>query len=102
MNCLTAYLILRSRNYKMVADNILSFGTSISPDIVRFCVGKLKAHKDDGKHGFNSDHLINGTNKLCTVLFIMFNAMLTHGLNPEDLLRSTIISIRKDSVSQFK
>ena len=71
--------------------------TRITPDIVRFCVGKLKPHKDDGKYGFKSDHLINGTNKLFTVLSIMFNAMLTHGFNPDDLLRSTIISIPKDS-----
>ena len=27
----------------------------------------------------------------------MFNAMLTHGFNPEDLLQSTVISIPKDT-----
>ena len=80
----------------MLANNI-SFDTRITPDIVRFCVGKLKAHKYDGKYGFKSDHLINGTNKMFTVWSIMFNAMLTHGFNPDDLLRSTIISIPKDS-----
>ena len=80
----------------MLANNI-SFDTRITPDIVRFCMGKLKPHKDDGKYGFKSDHLINGTNKLFTVLSIMFNAMLTHGFDPDDLLRSTIISIPKDS-----
>ena len=57
----------------------------------------MKPHKDDGKYGFKSDHLINGTNKLFTVLSIMFNTMLTHGSNPDDLLQSTIISIPKDS-----
>ena len=71
----------------MLANNI-SFDTRITPNIVRFCVGKLKPHKDDGKYGFKSDHLINGTNKLFTVLSIMFNDMLTHGFNPDDLLRS--------------
>ena len=92
-NCLTAYqhLILRSRNYKDVLANNISFDTRITPDIVSFCVGKLKPYKDDGKYGFKSDHLINGTNKLFTVLSIMFNTMLTHGFNPDDLLRSTII-----------
>ena len=53
--------------------------------------------KDDGQYGFKSDYLINGTDKLFTVLSIMFNVMLTHGFNPDDLLRSTIISIPKDS-----
>ena len=68
----------------MFANNI-SFDTRITPDIVRFCVGKLKPHKDDGKYGFKCDNLINGTNKLFAVLSIMFNAMLTHGFNPDDL-----------------
>ena len=66
--------------------------------IVRFCVGKLKPHKDDGKYAFKSDHLINGTNKLFTVLSIMFNAMLPTVLTPMiywDPL--SIISIPKDS-----
>ena len=56
---------------------------------------KLKPHKDDGNYGFKSDHLINGSNKLFIMLSIMFNAMLTHGFNPEYLLLSTIISIPK-------
>ena len=42
-----------------------------------------------------SDHLINGSNKLFIMLSIMFNAMLTHGFNPEDHLLSTIIYIPK-------
>ena len=57
----------------MFANN-MSFDTRITSDIVRFCVGKLKSHKDDGNYGFKSDHLINGTNKLFTVLSNMFNA----------------------------
>ena len=48
-------------------------------------------------YGFKSDHVINGTNKLFTVLSIMFNVMLTQGFNPDDLLRSTTISIPNDS-----
>ena len=76
--------------HNVLANNILF-------DIVRFCVRKLKPHKDDGKYGFKSVHLINGTNKQFTVLSFLFNAMLTHGFNPGDLLRSTIISMPKDS-----
>ena len=67
-------------------------------DIIQRCIKKLKQpHKDDGNYGFKSDHLINGSNKLFIILSIMFNAMLTHGFNPEDLLLSTIISIPKDN-----
>ena len=54
-----------------VLANIISSQTIITPDHDIFCVGKLKPHKDDGKYGFKSDHLINGTNKLFTVLSII-------------------------------
>ena len=73
-------------------DNV-ELDNRVNFDIIQRCIKKLKPHKDNGNYGFKSDHLINGSNKL----FIMFNAMLTHGFNPEDLLLSTIISIPKDN-----
>ena len=39
----------------------------ITPDIIRICIGKLKAGKDDGDIGFKSDHIINGTS-LCFII----------------------------------
>ena len=38
-----------------VLANNISFDTRITPDIVGFCVGKLKPHRDIGKYGFKSD-----------------------------------------------
>ena len=35
----------------------------ITPDIIRICIGKLKAGKDDGDIGFKSDHIINGNRR---------------------------------------
>ena len=65
--------------------------------IIELTLILFKPHKDDGNYGFKSDHLINGSNKLFIMLSIMFNAMLTHGFNPEDHLLSTIIFIPKDN-----
>ena len=65
-------------------------------------VNCFKPHKDDGNYGFKSDHIINISNKLFIMLSTMFNAMLTHGFNPEDLLLSTIISIPKDNRGSMK
>ena len=70
---------------------------SVNFDIIQRCIKKLKPHKDDGNYGFKSDNLINGSNKLFIMLSILFNAMLTHGFNPEDLLLYSIISIPKDN-----
>ena len=69
----------------------------ITFDIIKQYTKKLKPHKDDGNHGFKCDHIINGSNNLLLLLSIMFNAMLTHGFNPEDLLLSTIISTPKNN-----
>ena len=62
-------------------------------DIFTQCIKNLRPHKDDVNYGFKSDHIINGSNKMFILLTNIFNAMLTHDFNPEDLLLSTIISI---------
>ena len=75
----------------------------ISPDVVRLCITRLKPTKTDGDTGFNSNHLINGTHRLYTILCLLFNSMITHGYYPKELVKSTIISIPKDkSVSLSK
>ena len=49
----------------------------------------LKA-QDNVYHGFKSGHIITGSNQLFIMLSIMFNTMLTPGVNQEDLLLFTI------------
>ena len=68
----------------------------ISPDVVKLCITRLKPTKTDGDTGFNSNHLINGTHRLYTILCLLFNSMITHGYYPKELVKSTIISIPKD------
>ena len=65
----------------------------------------MKQHnksKDDGNHGFKSDHLIKGGHRLYTYLSILFNAMIRHGYNQRELLLSSIISIPKDIKSSLR
>ena len=54
----------------------------ITVDIIKTYIKKLKRHEDDGKHGFKSDHLIHGSNRMFVILCLMFNSMLTHGYTP--------------------
>ena len=68
----------------------------ITPHIIETCTKRLKRGKDDGNHGFKSDHIINGSKKLVLYLSLLFRTMIVHGYNPSDLLLSTIISIPKD------
>ena len=80
--------------HDVMHDNV-DVDNRVNFDSIQRCIKKLKPHKDDGNYRFKSDHVINGLNKLFIMLSIMFNTMLTHVFNPEDLLLSTIISIPK-------
>ena len=77
-------------------------GILITPDIISDCVKQLNKGKDDGNHGFKSDHLIQGGHRLYTYLSISFNVMIRHGYNPRELLLSSIISIPKDIKSSLR
>ena len=69
---------------------------TVTPDIIKQCIHKLKPGKDDGDLGFKSDHIINGSHRLHVLLSLLYNLMLSHGYTPTDLLKSSIISIPKD------
>ena len=73
----------------------------ITPAIIRQCVFRLKSGKGDDDIGFRSDHLINGPQRLFVILSLLFNSMLVHGYTPDALLKSTIISILKDSAASL-
>ena len=77
-------------------------GILITPDIISDCVKQLNKGKDDGNHGFKSDHLIQGGHRLYTYLSILFNAMIRHGYTPRELLLSSIISIPKYMKSSLR
>ena len=73
----------------------------ITPTIIRQSLRKLKPGKGDGDRGFKSDHLIHSTHRFHAMLCLLFNAMLIHGYTPDDLLKSSIISIPKDRTASL-
>ena len=56
-------------------------------------------HRD---RGFKSDHLIHSTHRFHVIIALLFNNMLVHGYTPDDLLKSSIISIPKDNTASLK
>ena len=78
-----------------VIDSNITEQIYITPDIIRICIGKLKAGKDDGDIGFKYDHIIKGT--LYVLLSLLYNLMFYHGYTPADLMKSTTVSIPKDN-----
>ena len=71
----------------------------ITPTIIRQALRKLKPGKGDGDRGFKSDHLLHSTHRFHVLLCLLFNTMLVHGYTPDDLLKSSIISIPKDGTA---
>ena len=69
----------------------------VTPDLIKRCISKLKSGKGDGNESFTSDHLINSCNRLHSVLALLFRSIIYHGHYPDNLLKSTIISIPKDA-----
>ena len=59
-------------------------------------VSKLKCNKSDGRLGHSTDHIINGTNKLCVYLSLLFTEILRHGYIPNAMLISTMVPIPKN------
>ena len=73
----------------------------VTPDIIKSCVLLLKADKNDGDCGFSSNHLIYGGHRINVVLSLLFNSVLVHGYYPDELLKSTIISIPEDRTASL-
>ena len=55
----------------------------------------LRPGKSGGANGVMSDSFIHGTNLLYQYILVLFNAMLTHGISPDDFKISILIPIPK-------
>ena len=63
-----------------ISNDVLHTGEiRVTVDIKKNSIKKLKGHKDNGKHGFKSDRLIHGSNRMFVIHCLMINSMLTHG-----------------------
>ena len=69
----------------------------ITPDLIKRCILKLKSGKGDGNESFASDHQINLCKHVHFVLALLFRSIIYHSHYPDNLLKSTIISIPTDA-----
>jgi len=69
---------------------------TVSLSDVKFAVSRLKALKNDGDYGLNSNHVIHANNDLLVHIGCMLNAAVVHGVLLDSCLRSTIVPIPKD------
>ena len=56
---------------------------------------KLNAGKSDGNYGLTSGHFTAAGDDLCVHISFLLSGLLTHGVVPDDLVRSTVVSIPK-------
>ena len=72
------------------------YNHNVNTNVVSKAIRSLKRGKVDGTCNLYSDHLINGSKMLSVLLALLFKAMLSHGIAPNNLLESKIIPIPKN------
>ena len=83
-------------------DKIENHVSKSTPDNVVFSVQEVKnaifSLKNGKKEesGLDTDHFINGPNRLFVLICTLFNSMIIHGIAPSDFLVGTMIPIVKD------
>ena len=91
--------IVKLFNLKDQIENLVSKST---PDSIIFNVHEVKnaifSLKNGKKEesGLDTDHFINGPNRLFVIICTLFNSMIIHGIAPSDFLIGTMIPIVKD------
>ena len=70
-----------------------SFTHRITIDHIVESVQLLRPGKSGGANGVISDSFIHGTNLLYQYIVVLFNAMLTYGISPDDFKISILIPI---------
>ena len=63
---------------------------------MQVAIKQLKAAKSDCTDHLVLDYFINGTEKLFSLISLLFTYMLSHGVSPLGLLCSTIVPVSKD------
>ena len=63
---------------------------------IKNAVSLLHRSKSDGLIGLSTNHLKYGTNRLYTLISVLFTGILEHGYIPQEMLKSTIIPIPKN------
>lgn len=85
---------------EIIDDTLQSSAPEVSPLIsvttVKQAIKKLKHCKHDGDEGYNSSHLIYGSDAYHRQLSAVINAMYVHGHTAAIILNASIISIPKD------
>ena len=56
----------------------------------------LKNYKKE-ENGLNANHKKHGTDRLFVIIALLFNCMLSHGIDPDEVLLGTMIPLIKDS-----
>ena len=93
---------LMDLNYCDIQEHCVSMNDNDTPIVHTHCISvqqvtaaihKLKPSKSDCIDGIYSDNFKHGTRKFCTIISMLFTAMLTHGVVPVVLLLSTLVPI---------
>ena len=63
---------------------------------IEFAINSLNKNKRDGSAELNSNHIIFSFKEFKLILTDLFNSLLSHGYNPDEILKAVLVSIPKD------
>ena len=86
--------LLKQKVDNLVTDNCKLYTITVD-DVVK-AIKQLKSGKSGGCEGIFADHIINGTARLNTMLSLVYNSMIVHGVSPSVLLTGLMVPIPKD------
>ena len=95
------------RKVKMALQNRLMVESSdehidVSVRDVEKAIMKLKSMISDGSEGLESDHIIQGTDTLNSIITVLICLIMVHGYVPVLINRSVIIAIPKDKRASLR
>ena len=80
---------------------LLNHLDTVNHETVKAALQKLKSNKSDALFDFNSDCLINATDKLIQDITVLFRWFLRTGVIPNFLLLCTLVPIVKDNLADI-
>ena len=95
------FIELKQGIERQVDHGLLNHLDTVNHETVKAALQKLKSNKSDALFDFNSDCLINATDKLIQDIIVLFRWILRTGVIPNFLLLCTLVPIVKDNLADI-
>ena len=86
---------INKKIFKRISVNGFDGDCFVTCNEILQAVNKLNGGKSDRNYGLMNDHFKAAGDDLCVYISFLLSGLLTHGVVPDDLARSTVVTIPK-------